>query len=137
MRAFRTLAEFTKHIVPENTEPAVDPESMDEAAEVFGRQHRTFFTHADICSANIIMSQGRLAGIVDWEYAKCYPEHWEFTKGVNAMARDDVRRKNEAGLERTIRDAFDDDYADELRADTILQLSVPHTPFGLDMDMEE
>jgi hypothetical protein len=54
------------------------------------------------------------------------------------MARDDVRRKNEAGLEKIIRDAFDDDYADELRADAILQLSVPHTPFGLDvLDMEK
>jgi aminoglycoside phosphotransferase (APT) family kinase protein len=62
---FRTLADFTKHIMPENVEEAEDPESMYEAAEVFARQHRTFFTHADLCSTNIIMSQGRLVGIVD------------------------------------------------------------------------
>ncbi|KAJ8064451.1 hypothetical protein OCU04_006789 [Sclerotinia nivalis] len=49
-----------------------------------GLMHRTdheiFFTHADLNMRNILVKDGRISGIVDWENAGWYPEYWEHTK---------------------------------------------------------
>ncbi|KAG6002939.1 hypothetical protein E4U21_002504 [Claviceps maximensis] len=42
--------------------------------------HRIVFTHGDLNMRNILMHNGRLSGIVDWEFAGWYPEYWEYTK---------------------------------------------------------
>ena len=55
------------------------PELRRLAIPVHAMQHRIFFTHGDLHSENIIVKDGRLAGIVDWEYAGWFPEYWEFT----------------------------------------------------------
>jgi aminoglycoside phosphotransferase (APT) family kinase protein len=36
--------------------------------------------HADFRPANIIVKKGHVTGIIDWEMAGWYPEHWEFVK---------------------------------------------------------
>jgi Phosphotransferase enzyme family len=43
-------------------------------------KHCIKFTHADFRPANIIVRNGKVAGIMDWEMAGWYPEHWEFVK---------------------------------------------------------
>ncbi|KAF5627075.1 kinase-like domain protein [Fusarium sp. NRRL 52700] len=42
--------------------------------------HGIFFTHADLNMRNILMHNGRLSGIVDWENSGWYPEYWDYTK---------------------------------------------------------
>jgi len=43
--------------------------------------HRIFFTHGDIAPRNImVLDDGRISGIIDWEYAGWYPEYWEYAK---------------------------------------------------------
>ncbi|TVY35290.1 hypothetical protein LSUB1_G004842, partial [Lachnellula subtilissima] len=46
--------------------------------------HRTgykiVFTHADLNMRNILVKDGRISGIVDWENAGWFPEYWEYTK---------------------------------------------------------
>lgn len=42
--------------------------------------HRIFFTHSDVNIRNIMVHNGRLSGIVDWENSGWYPEYWEYTK---------------------------------------------------------
>ncbi|KAG5993610.1 hypothetical protein E4U43_003453 [Claviceps pusilla] len=42
--------------------------------------HQIVFTHGDLHSANILMHNGRLSGIIDWETAGWFPEYWEYTK---------------------------------------------------------
>ncbi|KAF2207313.1 hypothetical protein CERZMDRAFT_115307 [Cercospora zeae-maydis SCOH1-5] len=37
------------------------------------------FTHGDLNPANILVSQGRISGIIDWEFAGWYPHYWEYT----------------------------------------------------------
>ncbi|KAI0354170.1 hypothetical protein OH77DRAFT_1426192 [Trametes cingulata] len=49
------------------------------AKPVNAKQHRICFTHADIAARNILVKDGRLAGILDWEFAGWYPEYWEYT----------------------------------------------------------
>jgi hypothetical protein len=42
--------------------------------------HRIVFTHSDLNMRNILVKNGRISGIVDWENAGWYPEYWEKTK---------------------------------------------------------
>lgn len=42
--------------------------------------HQIVFTHADLNLRNIMVKDGRISGIVDWENAGWYPEYWEYTK---------------------------------------------------------
>lgn len=49
------------------------------AEPVFAKTHRICFTHADIHHNNILVKDGRLAAILDWEHAGWYPEYWEHT----------------------------------------------------------
>lgn len=42
--------------------------------------HKIVFAHADLNMRNVLMHNGRLSGVVDWENSGWYPEHWDFTK---------------------------------------------------------
>ncbi|KAK4157591.1 kinase-like domain-containing protein [Chaetomidium leptoderma] len=42
--------------------------------------HRVVFTHGDLNMRNIMVKDGKLSGIVDWENSGWYPEHWDYTK---------------------------------------------------------
>ena len=45
-------------------------------------RHRIVFTHGDIRPSNVIIRNGDLSGIIDWEMSGWYPEYWEFTKAL-------------------------------------------------------
>ena len=40
------------------------------------------FTHGDLRFANIMVKDGSVSGIVDWEFSGWYPEYWEFCKAL-------------------------------------------------------
>ncbi|CAG9946373.1 unnamed protein product [Clonostachys rosea f. rosea IK726] len=42
--------------------------------------HNITFTHGDLNMRNILVSNGRLSGIVDWENSGWFPEYWDYTK---------------------------------------------------------
>ena len=42
--------------------------------------HRVRFTHGDLTPRNIIIKDGKIQAIVDWEFAGWYPEHFEYVK---------------------------------------------------------
>jgi aminoglycoside phosphotransferase len=44
------------------------------------RNFRVLFTHCDLAPRNILVKEGKIAGIVDWELAGWYPEYWEYTR---------------------------------------------------------
>ncbi|KIH88779.1 hypothetical protein SPBR_07747 [Sporothrix brasiliensis 5110] len=52
----------------------------DTVFQVHTRRYKTHFTHADLVPRNIIISNERIAAIVDWGFAGWYPEYWEYTK---------------------------------------------------------
>ncbi|KAK0471540.1 kinase-like protein [Armillaria novae-zelandiae] len=49
------------------------------AKPVYARRHRLFFSHLDLSIGNILVKDGGLAGIVDWETAGWFPEYYEYT----------------------------------------------------------
>lgn len=77
--------------------------------------HKIVFTHADLNMRNVLIQNGRLSGIVDWENSGWYPEYWELTKAhyITKLQRrwlrivDEVFAKcgnyeNELGTERQL-----------------------------------
>jgi serine/threonine protein kinase len=46
-------------------------------------KHGTVFTHGDLRPDNIIVKDGRVTAILDWEMAGWYPDYWEFVKAFH------------------------------------------------------
>ena len=44
------------------------------------RKYCTKFTHSDIAPRNLLVKNGKIAAIIDWEMAGWYPEYWEYTR---------------------------------------------------------
>jgi hypothetical protein len=42
--------------------------------------HKIVFTHGDINMRNVMVHNGRISGIIDWENAGWFPDYWEYTK---------------------------------------------------------
>lgn len=42
--------------------------------------HSITFTHGDLTPRNIIVKDGEIRAIIDWEFAGWFPEHWEYVK---------------------------------------------------------
>ncbi|KAI0354179.1 hypothetical protein OH77DRAFT_1426201 [Trametes cingulata] len=66
------------------------PTLLRLAEPVNARQHRICFTHADLALRNILVKDGRLAGIIDWEFAGWYPQYWERTSMEAQMMHEPV-----------------------------------------------
>ena len=54
----------------------------DVISRLRSTKHMVYFTHADLGPTNILVNNGRLSGIVDWEMAGWYPEYWELSKSL-------------------------------------------------------
>ena len=46
------------------------------------KPHRLYFTHGDLNRDNIIVKNGRIAGIIDWQTAGWLPEYWEYSAAM-------------------------------------------------------
>lgn len=51
------------------------------------------FTHGDITSVNIMVENGNLTGIIDWEASGYHPAWWEFTCADIDLGRMDYEWK--------------------------------------------
>lgn len=96
----------------------VGEETKRRLSCIHSRQHRSVFTHSDLSPTNILVEEGRLSGIVDWECAGYLPEHWEFTKAMFGTRDDEVK-------EGLVRSAFGDDFENELQAEQTLWRTTP------------
>lgn len=52
----------------------------DSLAAKMRTDHGIRFTHGDLTPRNIIVKDGEIMGVVDWEYAGWYPEYFEYVK---------------------------------------------------------
>ncbi|KEZ43895.1 hypothetical protein SAPIO_CDS4070 [Scedosporium apiospermum] len=54
--------------------------------DIYEAMHRTdheiVFSHGDLAFHNILVRDGHIAAILDWEYAGWYPEHWDFCQSL-------------------------------------------------------
>ena len=53
-----------------------------------GHEHKFVFTHADLTPRNILVHNGKLEAILDWEFAGFYPEYWEYAKALCTVSFD-------------------------------------------------
>lgn len=110
---FNTEADFTKYLCL-GCSPA---EALGDVPVPQG--HRSYFTHSDFDYSNLLIENGRLSGIVDWECAGYKPEYWEFTKALYTF---------DGGARGALfRRVFDNKYEQELAAERI---SRRFAPFG-------
>ncbi|GKZ29632.1 hypothetical protein AbraIFM66950_005786 [Aspergillus brasiliensis] len=72
---FQSEAEFNKYL----TDPFGE-DTRRRAAKSHDIPHAIHFTHGDLNPRNILVENGRISGIVDWENAGWFPEYWEYTK---------------------------------------------------------
>ena len=81
------------------------------AAPVNAKAHQVCFTHADLAGRNVIVKDGRLAGIIDWETAGWYPEYWERTMMEFHMIHEPVMQQFWDAAQLFGPDAYEDELA--------------------------
>lgn len=75
---FPTEAEFNEFLLDLYK---VTPVPVKQALrECLDTNHRIVFTHGDLSPRNIIVADGQIQGLIDWERSGWYPEHWEYVK---------------------------------------------------------
>ncbi|KAI9702239.1 MAG: hypothetical protein M1820_006171 [Bogoriella megaspora] len=83
--------ELRKGLAMENEMLAQEPEKLDQALQElkdnFPRGEPYVFTHGDLNLSNIIVSEGKITGIIDWERAGFYP--WWAERMFAHMVPDD------------------------------------------------
>ena len=47
--------------------------------------HPIVFTHGDLATRNILVREGRIVAILDWEFAGWYPEYWEYVFALRGL----------------------------------------------------
>ncbi|KAJ5799108.1 uncharacterized protein N7518_001176 [Penicillium psychrosexuale] len=81
-----------------------------EIAECHSRHYRSCFTHADLALRNIMVDNGKVSAIVDWQFGGWYPEYWEYTKAhYGQVDRPDWY----TGLQNALEKRYDDELAAE------------------------
>ena len=50
--------------------------------------HRVVFTHGDLLPHNIMVKNGHISGIIDWEYSGWLPEYWDCTAMLRSRKLD-------------------------------------------------
>lgn len=45
-------------------------------------KHSIVFTHNDLAPRNILVRDGNVVAILDWEFSGFYPEYWEYVKAL-------------------------------------------------------
>ena len=91
------------------------PHVLQAAEPVLHRKYRMCFTHSDLHTDNILVKDGKLAAIIDWECAGWYPEYWECTM-LNYHST--LRRTTDVFWKQV--DLFGGDYEEELSLERIL-----------------
>lgn len=71
--------------------PEVSLLSREMYGEVHSQlnDHQILFTHGDLAFHNIIVKDGHVNAIIDWEYSGWYPEHWDYCKTLRFLAGTD------------------------------------------------
>ena len=89
----------------------------EKVADMNDRSWAVRFTHGDLGVQNILMRDGKVVAILDWERSEWYPEYWEYTKAhcnsvllpeFYQMLRQHIPRYDEKlAAERTLWRCFD------------------------------
>jgi len=74
----------TKSDIPED-----DRKLMTKLVDVHAeKSHEIYFTHGDASSSNILVRNGKVAALIDFEMSGFFPEYWEYTTAMNVNRGD-------------------------------------------------
>lgn len=81
---FDTEQEFNEFILRDMV--SIAPDLLRHYAKfALMDDHEIVFTHSDLAPRNILVKGGRVAAIIDWEYAGWYPAHWEYCQALQHL----------------------------------------------------
>lgn len=82
---FCTLTEFHHWLV--RPPKRIEAESMywHQITTQLGTDYPVVFTHGDLAARNILVRDGRIVAILDWEFAGWYPEYWEYVFAMRGL----------------------------------------------------
>jgi aminoglycoside phosphotransferase len=93
--------------------------NRDLYAGIHKTDHKIVFSHGDLAFHNIIVKDGHIAAIIDWEYSGWYPEHWDYCKTLPFLVGTD-----EGYL--SCKKVFEKQYHDEYLMDCWFTREVQH-----------
>ncbi|KAI0435704.1 kinase-like domain-containing protein [Xylaria telfairii] len=82
---FATLAEFHDWLV--KPPKRLQSESMywHQITTQLSAECPIVFTHGDIAARNIIVRDGKIVALLDWEFGGWYPEYWEYVFALRGL----------------------------------------------------
>jgi aminoglycoside phosphotransferase len=103
-------------------QPQTSSIHRDLYAGMHKTNHQIVFSHGDLAFHNVIVKDGHIAAIIDWEYAGWYPEHWDYCKTIAFLS----------GTEELWvcgKEIFENSYPSEFLMDTWFTRDVRHGGF--------
>ncbi|KAK1768748.1 kinase-like domain-containing protein [Phialemonium atrogriseum] len=82
---FGTLTEFHDWLVQPPHRLQAQSMYWHQITTQLGAEYPIVFTHADIAARNIMVRDGRIVALLDWEFAGWYPEYWEYVFALRGM----------------------------------------------------
>lgn len=98
---FQSEADFNKYLITQQRLKSATHE----------HSYNIYFSHADLSPSNMLVSAGRLSGLIDFDYAGFYPEYWDYTKGFFGHFGPDTSWID------LLSESFSDSYLEELEAE--------------------
>lgn len=107
-----------KGLKPEDHTDRENDEDWEDIKWMVAKQDEGFwgdpvFTHADLSPHNIMVRDGKIVAIIDWDFSGWYPSYWEYTSSFLGNQTREI-------WQRTI-EKFLDPWVDELRMETVRQ----------------
>lgn len=82
---FRTIAELQEWLVQPPKRRGSQSMYWRQITTQLGTNYPIVFTHGDIAARNIIVRDGRIVAILDWECAGWYPDYWEYVFAIRGL----------------------------------------------------
>lgn len=102
-------------------------EKYDLLSRADAIRHSLRFTHGDIAPRNIMVCEGKISAVIDWECAGWFPEHWEYLKALYAAPDWDMSPQWHAAIPN-----FLQPYEMEVKADRTFTWGAPQPRFALE-----
>lgn len=77
---FRTHEEFHRFLRLDSDLDSWNEKDCEEVYLAHLRSYASKFTHGDLAPRNVLVRDGKIAAIIDWDSAGWRPEYWEVTK---------------------------------------------------------
>ena len=100
----------------------IDPFNRDIYTAMHKTDHRIVFSHGDYGFHNVLVCDGHVAAVIDWESSGWFPEHWDYCKAAGHFSYN-------ADLYDALKRIFEKHYFAEFLMDMWFTKEVKHGGF--------